>query len=160
MSIYCEKCGDPIEDNKYITDVEKAVHRHLLCDSKDWDIDFVRYVLQSKYKHGHPSFLPITLSELDLHDRKNHDYAKGGSPLGNFERVANFIKMYPGYPADQPVGIALIYMMKQLDAIFWGLSQKIEHKVESLDERFADVHIYAKIARCCWREMKSANNKT
>ena len=37
--------------------------------------------------------------------------------------------------------------MKQLDQVCWSLSRGYEGVVEGLDPRFADIHVYAKIAR-------------
>lgn len=104
--------------------------------------------------HGHPDFYKLTQQELELHSRKNKDYAQGGDPLGNFKRVSVIKKLYPGLPWDSPVGVALGYMLKQLDAAFWMLSQGYEGEVENVDSRLTDVHVYVKIARVLLREAK------
>ena len=41
----------------------------------------------------------------------------------------------------------MVYMMKQLDAALWMMSEGYEGEVENTDTRLADVHVYAKIAR-------------
>lgn len=105
---------------------------------------------QKKY-HGHPDFYKLTEDEVKLHSEKNKDYAQGGDPLGNFKRVSAIKKLYPGLPWDSPVGVALGYMLKQLDASFWMLSQGYEGAVENIDSRLADVHVYAKLARILHR---------
>jgi hypothetical protein len=100
------------------------------------------------FPHGHEDFLPTTLKEMELHSLKNHDYAKGGSALGNFERVSAILALYPGLnPSDKRV-IALVYMLKQLDAVLWGIAKGIAHKVEGLNERLGDISIYSKIVMC------------
>jgi hypothetical protein len=105
-----------------------------------------------KEYHGHPLFKEFTEQELELHSAKNRDYAQGGNPLGNFYRVSAIKSLYPGLHWDSPVGVALGYLLKQLDAAFWMLAQGYEGKVENIDTRLTDVHVYAKLARILWRE--------
>jgi hypothetical protein len=114
----------------------------------------VLQTLRSKFPHGHPEFLPITLEEAELHSQKNHDYAKGGSALGNFDRVSTILGLYPGFPFASPIGVAIVYALKQLDAVLWGLAKGIQHKVEGLDGRLADISVYAKICRCILRDQR------
>jgi hypothetical protein len=103
--------------------------------------------LREQYPFGHPDFIPMTVAEMDLHSRKNHDYAKGGTPLGNFHRRADLYKRYPGLNLGNPVVVALVDAMKQLDAALWMLCQGYEGKVEGLDARLGDVSVYCKLAR-------------
>jgi hypothetical protein len=103
-------------------------------------------VLRNLYPHGHPDFLPACIEEIKLHSRKNHDYAAGGDPLGNFKRVAEILAMYPGLMLDNPAVIALVYAMKQVDATLWMLSNGHEAQVEGIKERLQDVSVYAKLA--------------
>ena len=102
--------------------------------------------------HGHQMFFELTLEELELHSSKNRDYAHGGNPLGNFYRVSAIKSLYPGLKWDSPTGVALGYMLKQLDAAFWMLAQGYEGQVENIDSRLTDVHVYAKLARILHRE--------
>lgn len=101
---------------------------------------------------GHPDFIDMTLDELKLHSEKNKDYAQGGDPLGNFKRVAKILSNYPNLKLSDPTVVALVYMFKQLDAALWMLSQSYEGKVENVDTRLCDVHVYAKLARILHRE--------
>jgi len=103
--------------------------------------------------YGHPDFYKITEEELELHSRKNRDYAQGGDPLGNFKRVSAMLSIW-GYDIP-PELVALIYMLKQLDCVMWMGSQGYEGKVEGADDRLADVHVYAKLARILHREKAS-----
>lgn len=107
--------------------------------------------------HGHPDFYKLTQEELKLHSRKNRDYSKGGEPLGNFKRVSAILKTWD-YEIP-PELVAIIYMLKQLDAVMWMLSQGYEGEVESVDARLTDVHIYAKLARILLRENKPPEPK-
>lgn len=104
--------------------------------------------LRELFPHGHPAFLPTTLREIQLHSDKNHDYAKGGNPLGNFERVAAILALYPKLRLSDMRVVALIYALKQVDAVLWGLSEGIEHKVEGLNDRLQDISVYSKIVMC------------
>ena len=104
--------------------------------------------LKEAYPHGHPHFVPITVRELQLHSDKNHDYAQGGSPLGNFERVSAILALYPDLKLGDQRVVALVYALKQLDAVLWGLSKGIVHKVEGLNSRLQDISVYAKIVMC------------
>ncbi len=102
--------------------------------------------LKDLFPHGHPDFLPAVIEEMRLHSEKNHDYASCGDPLGNFDRVSAILAMYPGFPFATPHGIAIVYALKQVDAVLWGLAQNIDHKVEGLHGRFQDVSVYMKLA--------------
>lgn len=104
--------------------------------------------LRVVFPHGHPDFLPTTVREIQLHSDKNHDYAKGGSPLGNFQRVAAILGLYPNLKLSDMRVVALVYALKQVDAVLWGLNSGIEHKVEGLNERLGDISIYSKIVMC------------
>lgn len=108
--------------------------------------------MRQRYPHGHSAFLPITLKELELHSVKNHDYAKGGPALGNFDRVSAILALYPNLKLSDRRVVALVYALKQLDAVLWGLSENIEHKVEGLNARLQDISVYAKIIQCMLTE--------
>lgn len=107
--------------------------------------------LRKLFPHGHPDFTTMTLDELALHSDKNHDYARGSDPLGNFNRVACICRQYPGLNPGKPEVVAALYMLKQLDATLWMLSQGFEGDVENTDTRLTDVHVYAKIMRLILR---------
>lgn len=109
-------------------------------------------VLREVFPHGHPDFLPTTLKEMQLHSDKNHDYAAGGSPMGNFERVAKVFALYPHLRLSDPRVVALAYAMKQLDATLWLLNSGHTAKVEGIDERMGDVSVYSKIVMCLNRD--------
>jgi len=96
---------------------------------------------------GHPRFKELTGEELRIHDAKNTDYARGGDPLGNFRRVAGILGQYPGLDLAQPAVVALVYLMKQLDAVLWMMCRGYDGEVENKGTRLGDVGIYAKLAR-------------
>jgi len=101
-------------------------------------------------------FEKLTQEELELYNAKNADYTKGGEPMGNFHRVAKFFSQYPNLNISDPVIVAMVYMLKQLDAVLWMLNQGYEGGVEGVDDRLKDVHVYAKIARILYKEYKYA----
>lgn len=105
--------------------------------------------------YGHPFFHEIAATETDIHNRKNHDYSKGGDPLGNFKRVSAILALYPGLNLSDPVVVAAVYALKQWDAFLWGMAQNITHKVEGYHDRLQDVSIYAKLARCLLKDKES-----
>lgn len=104
--------------------------------------------LREVFPHGHPNFLEESIKEMELHSLKNHDYASGGSALGNFERGAAILAMYPGLNLGDKRVFALVLALKQIDAVLWGLAQNITHKVEGLNSRLDDIAVYAKIVKC------------
>lgn len=106
----------------------------------------------NKVQHGHPRFYELTALEEDLHSRKNEDYAGGGSPMGNFERVSAFLAQYPNFPVATPHGTAIVYMMKQLDAALWLIANNKKGNIEGVAERFGDIGVYAKIIRILYEE--------
>lgn len=114
----------------------------------------VKEILQKEYPHGHPEFIPMCIKEMELHSKKNYDYAKGGNPLGNFERVSKILALYPGLVPGSPEVVAIIYMLKQADAALWMISNKYNGGVEGIDDRLADVHVYAKIIRLILQDQK------
>lgn len=104
--------------------------------------------LRLRYPHGHEQFIPISVQEIALHSVKNHDYAQGGAALGNFDRVASILALYPGLkPGDRRL-VVLTYMLKQLDAVLWGLANGIQHWVEGILPRLQDISVYTKILMC------------
>lgn len=108
-------------------------------------LETAKKYLKDEYPHGHPKFLDLILDEIRLHSDKNHDFAKGGNPLGNFNRVGAILDLYPGLGPGDPVVVAVSFMLKQLDASLWMLSQGYTAKVEGHTERWRDIAIYAKI---------------
>lgn len=97
-------------------------------------------------RHGHPRFYELLDELADLHSRKNHDYAAGGNPLGNFQRRGDLYSRYPGLNLSDPVVVALVDMQKQLDAALWFCSNGHTAGVEGKIDRLRDVACYAILA--------------
>lgn len=111
------------------------------------ELNDVKDLLKKEFPYGHPDFVDITLDEVDLHSKKNKDYTLGGDPLGNFHRVANLLSNYPKLNLSKPEVVALVYMLKQLDAVLWMWSQGYDGEVEGAQERLRDIHVYTKLMR-------------
>jgi len=104
--------------------------------------------LRKRFPHGHPQYVELTLMELELHDVKNHDFAFGGIPTGNFDRVSAIKKLYPGFDWDSSFGTCIDYFLKQFDSMMWMRCRGIVAKVESIPKRLMDMIVYSKIAIC------------
>ena len=103
-----------------------------------------RIELRHKYPYGHPDFIPACLEEIKLHSDKNRDYTGGGGDyLGNFKRVSNMLQQCGFNLA--PYDVALVYMLKQVDAVINMLGQGYEGKVEGIKGRLQDISVYAKL---------------
>ena len=104
---------------------------------------------------GHPRFHEILRRQGELHDRKNTDYAAGGKqgPLGNFVRVSEIKRLYPGFDWSSAFGTAIDYMLKQLDAAFilYATGRK-SITGEPIPARLMDVAVYANIAQIIYEE--------
>lgn len=118
------------------------------------EIHRLERTLRKLYPHGHPDFISMSLHQIEMHSKKNYDYAKGGPPLGNFSRVAEIMKLYPNLDMTHPATIGIIYMLKQFDSIMWGLSTGIEKKTEGLGDRMDDISVYAKLIAIMLNEGK------
>jgi len=106
---------------------------------------YITDYLKEMFPHGHEDFIPMSVSEMELHSTKNHDYAFGGDPLGNFLRGSQILAMYPKLDLSDPAVYAMVLMLKQLDAALWMKSQGHIAKVEGIIARMTDVSVYSKI---------------
>ena len=106
-------------------------------------------------KTGHPRFYEILEEMAELHSKKNTDYAKGGiqGALGNFHRVSSIMQLYPGMDWDSPFGVAMCYMLKQLDAALILRSTKRDSITgEPIPSRLLDISTYTNIASILYEE--------
>ena len=116
-----------------------------LWENKNMDMKTIIEQLREHFPHGHPDFIEKSLAEIALHSQKNHDYASGGDPLGNFKRVANILSMYPKLNLSDAAIVAMVYALKQIDAYLWLKSNGHEAKSEGSAARIGDVSVYAKL---------------
>ncbi len=117
----------------------------------------MREVLREMFPYGDEQYIAITMKEMEGYNTKNFDYAAGGDPNGNFLRVASILSFYPGIRMDDPRAVAIIYLLKQLDNVLWSLSRGFEGKLEDIDSRLLDIHVYAKIARVLNNRLKAGD---
>lgn len=108
----------------------------------------VEEALRVIYPNGHKQYLPVVLKQLQLHSDKSGDYAAGGHVFGNFQRVAAILSNYPNLKLSDQRVVALVYALKQIDAVLWGINSNITHKVEGLAPRLDDIAVYATIVQC------------
>jgi len=119
-------------------------HRKLEELSDQMTIESLPQLLRELFPHGHPMFADLTLKQLALHSEKNAGYAGGGDPLGNFERGAAIMRLYPSFPHYSPDAVAILYALKHFDRIMWDLNVGRRPSDESL----ADIAVYMNIIRC------------
>ena len=119
--------------------------------------DLITQALDRYAPQGHPDFNDIVLGIVKLHSDKNHDYARGGDPLGNFKRSVDILGKYWHVFAtpEGPAVLAILYAMKQIDNVLWSLSQGGENVCEGLaQERHAALGLPeatgAAVARADW----------
>ena len=107
----------------------------------DWEI-----FKNQNAQGGDPRFYELLHQIGELHGKKNTDYAKGGTQghLGNFIRVSEIKKLYPGLDWSSPLGTALDYMLKRLDAaLILESTGRASVTGEGIGERLKDVATYA-----------------
>lgn len=113
----------------------------------------VKEEFKKLFKYGHPLFYDIIIDNCQLHNNKNRDYATLKEPLGNFTRVGKWAREYglitEGYEATK---IALLYALKQWDAVLKLLRDNQKGKVEGIPERLNDISVYSVIARILYQE--------
>lgn len=114
----------------------------------------LQVICRNRFEHAHQLFIQASIDEMVLHNKKNKEYTQGGDKLGNFNRTAAIRKLYPGFPWSSPVGVAMSYLMKSMDAVMWGLSTNRDLVIDTYDERLADVGVYIKIMRVLLKEGK------
>ena len=100
---------------------------------------------------GHPMFYELLKEEKDLYSRKNRDYANDGDYMRNFRSVA---KMARGLvtPGNEDTKVALIYLLKQLDAAINLISENREGGVEGVIDRLRDMGVYSKLTMILYKE--------
>ena len=103
-------------------------------------------LLRGNHPFGHPDFIPRILNIVKLHSDKNHDYTHGGSPLGNFDRTAAIMRLYPSFPWATNYGSAVVQCLKQLDAALWQMQDSgFQAKVEGVEERWRDITVFSQL---------------
>lgn len=107
--------------------------------------------MQIHFPHGHPKFLDLAIQEIATHSQKNYGYAHGGAALGNFNRCARFMEMYPMFPYDKPWGFAFLLALKHIDALAWGMAGG-HRSGTAMSENCTDTSVYMKIIECAFSD--------
>lgn len=119
------------------------------------DKEEVLKFIQEQFPYGHRDFYVYLLNHMDLHNRKNRDYATQDDPLANFKRVGEWGKKYklltPGFEATK---VGVLYMLKQVDASLKLLGDNTEGQVEGITERLDDVAVYATLIKILYNDEK------
>lgn len=111
--------------------------------------------LRETFPNGHKRFYEILLDLMDLHNRKNRDYATKEDPLANFKRVAEWCKKYKLLtPGNEELKVAIIYSLKQWDAALKLVGDNTEGQVEGIPDRLRDVAVYAVLEEIIYGECK------
>ena len=117
--------------------------------TKEEVLEFIR----KEFPYGHQKFYEYLLDHMDLHNRKNRDYATQDDPLANFKRVGEWGRKYklltPGHEAAK---VGILYAMKQWDAALKLLGDNDEGQVEGIQERLDDVAVYATLIKILYGE--------
>jgi len=110
--------------------------------------------IQEMFPHGHPDFYRIMFDLMDLHNRKNHDYASDENPLSNFNRVGFLAGLYDvwNWKVSHALKVAVIFKLKQFDAFMNLLQQNKEALVEGVPERLKDVAVYSVLEMILFEE--------
>ena len=97
------------------------------------------------FPHGHRDFYKIMFDLMDLHNRKNHDYASDENPLSNFDRVGELCDKYGiwEWECSSALKVAAVYMLKQFDAFMNLMQTNKSALVEGVPERLKDVAVYS-----------------
>jgi len=114
---------------------------------------------KSKF-YGDPRFYDILKELADLHSRKNFQYASKGTPLGNFQRCGNLAgKLFKNH-VPKPLGIAMILMSKQIDAVYDIVGEGKVGTLEALEDKFRDMAVYSIICMILVEEDKTGEKTT
>ena len=106
-------------------------------------------------RYGHPRFYELIEELAELHNNKNRDYATPEDPLVNFTRTGELAERY-GLIAPGKVGLkmALLYSLKQIDAVFKMVGRGQKETVEGVRDKLRDIAVYAIIAMILEEEGK------
>lgn len=116
--------------------------------------------LRKAFPFGHPRFYHLIIELCKLHNDKNRDYASKENPLHNFYRVGNWAKEYNLTSEGlEPVKVALIYTLKQIDASLKLLATGEKAQVEGIEKRLEDVACYTILTRILYEELTGKISK-
>ena len=104
---------------------------------------------------GHPLFKPVCEELVNLHGKKNHQYATKENPLDNFEEGAQFCKHLMSKDAkNKKLTYLLTLMAKQSLAVNKIVGSGQTDTLESVEDKLRDIAIYSIIGIIMCREKK------
>jgi len=115
--------------------------------------------MKRKKYYGHPLFYKLTEQDIEVHNKKNYQYASEKDPLGNFKRVGRLchkILNNPNVPDD--LKVSMVFMAKQIDAVYDIIGEGKTNTVEAVEDKFRDISVYAKINNIIYQEHYKENN--
>ena len=79
-----------------------------------------------------------------LHEKKNYQYADDDNELSNFEGTANLCKrFYKENITNLPLLQAMVFMSKQIDAVYHMVGEGKVNTIETLEDKFKDIIAYS-----------------
>ncbi len=107
------------------------------------------------------TYQDLTRDELDLYNKKSKEYTGNqGDPFGNFKRVSYILSLYPKLNLADPQVVAMVYMLKQLDACCNMFSENYDGEVEGIVDRLRDISVYAKLVILLHLERQNGKSET
>lgn len=100
---------------------------------------------------GSPEFVELLKKCIDVHYKKNHDYANDANPFSNFDRQAEVVSWF-SKPIDQAFTSVIAIKIARLAEL---LSNDTTPNNESIDDNFVDLINYCGL----WAAWHIANNK-
>lgn len=79
----------------------------------------------------------------ELHQRKNYQYASDENTLGNFERSGELCKKFYKNEGIAPLIQSMVFMSKQIDAVYHMVGNDKKNTIESLEDKFKDIIAYS-----------------
>jgi len=110
-------------------------------------------------RYGHTEFYKVCEELMDLHSRKNYQYATVDNPLGNFNRCGDMTKILFKPEVDPSLAILLAYMSKQWDGVLQMVGLGKSEVCDQLEDKFFDLACYSIIAIVKIRERRNKNDR-
>ena len=125
------------------------IDRHSLLGYNQSDLMY-----EKGKRYGHKLFYKVCEELMDLHSRKNYQYATVDNPLGNFERCGEMTKVLFKADITPSLAVLLAYMSKQWDGVLQMVGLGKTEVADQLEDKFFDLACYSIIAIVKLREMK------
>ena len=108
---------------------------------------------EKRKRYGHPLFYKVCEELMELHSKKNYQYATIDNPLGNFNRCGEMNKVLFKEDVNPYIATILIYMSKQWDGLLQIVGLGKTEICDQLEDKAFDLACYAIIMIIKLREM-------